>query len=346
MFEHLKVVELASVLAGPLVGSFFAELGAEVIKFENKKVGGDVTRQWKLPQEDPESSISAYYAAANFGKSIMMADLKNQVDYDTVVNYIKEADVLILNFKAGSAEKLNLDFESVKKINHHIIYASLTGYGEENPRPAFDMILQAESGFMSMTGEADGPPCKIPVAIIDVLAAHHLKEAILCAMIKQQKDRVACEINISLYEAALASLVNQATNYLMAGHTPGRMGSQHPNIAPYGDSFQTFDGKYLILGIGTDKQFESLKELLNLPPDKFDKNTQRLKSRAELCRLIQLEVAKHELSYWVNEFKKYDIPFSPVYTVPEALETDQARECLIECDIEGHKTIRPRTALI
>jgi len=148
MFENLKIVELASVLAGPMVGTFFAELGAEVIKIENSTTNGDVTRNWKLSKEDNNSNISAYYAAANFGKKSIMLDYTKNDDYAQVVELIKAADVVITNFKPGDAKKLKLDFETLKLVNEGVIYAEINGFGEENNRVAFDVVLQAESGFL------------------------------------------------------------------------------------------------------------------------------------------------------------------------------------------------------
>ena len=180
MFKDLLVVELASVLAGPLVGSFFSELGARVIKIENPGTGGDITRKWKLSQEDPETPVSAYYASANYNKQIEYLNISDSADHEELLELVKIADLVIVNYKVDSAQRLGVDYESLKRVNENIIYASITGYGYENKRPAFDMVLQAECGLLSMTGEADRAPSKVPVAIIDILAAHHLKQAILC----------------------------------------------------------------------------------------------------------------------------------------------------------------------
>ena len=346
IFKDLVVLELASVLAGPLVGSFFAELGAKVYKIENKKTGGDMTRSWKLSEEDSESSISAYYASANYGKESLFLDLKDNDDYDKVIDLVKQSDVVIVNYKPGSAQKLRLDYKSLKHIKSDIIYASLSGYGESEPRPAFDMVLQAETGFMSMTGDADGSPCKIPVAIIDILAAHHLKEAILCAMLEKQKHGTGKFISISLYQAALASLVNQATNYLMVGKVAQRMGSQHPNIAPYGDTFKTSDNEYVMLAVGTDQQFDQLRLLIDIPEERFVSNQERLMQRKELNDILKKAFIEQPLSYWEVQLKEKGIPFSPVMNIADCLSSDEAKECLIESVIEDQYTIRPRTAYI
>ena len=176
--KELKVLELASVLAGPQVGSFFSELGASVTKIENKTTGGDVTRNRKLDSEKAESSISAYYASANYNKKSIFLDFKNQEDIEKLNKLISESDILITNFKSGDAEKFRLSYSDCKKINPQIIYSEITGFGKNVNRTAFDVILQAETGYISMTGENESNLSKLPVAFIDLFAAHQLKEAI------------------------------------------------------------------------------------------------------------------------------------------------------------------------
>src|ERR1035437_2769189 len=178
-FKDLKVVELAGVLAGPSVGLFFAELGAEVIKIENKKTGGDVTRSWKLPEEDKNSDVSAYFLSVNFLKKHLFLDLNAESDYKKCIAQIKNADIVIVNYKKGDDKKLKLDYATLKKINSKLIYASINGFSDTDERVAYDLILQAESGFMSVNGTPESGPLKMPVALIDIIAAHHLKEAIL-----------------------------------------------------------------------------------------------------------------------------------------------------------------------
>lgn len=265
IFENLKVIELSSVLAGPLVGTFFAELGAEVIKIENIKTGGDVTRSWKLSTENPEESISAYYAAANYGKTSLLKNLKKDSDFQEILTLIKKSDILIANFKPGDAQKLKLDFETLRPINPSLIYGEITGFGENDPRVAYDVVLQAETGYMSMNGEHGYPPLKMPLAFIDILTAHQMKEGILCALLQRSADGKGRKVTVSLYNSAIASLANQASNWLMNKHIPKKIGSLHPNIAPYGETFQCQDGKWIVLAVGSDQQFAKLAVLLELP---------------------------------------------------------------------------------
>ena len=346
MFKDLKIVELASVLAGPLTGSFFSELGAEVIKIENKRTNGDITRTWKLPSEDKNATASAYYSAANYSKKVLLLDLTNASDYQTLILHLKEADIVISNFKPDSAKKLRLDYDHLKEYNETIIYAELTGFGANDSRPAFDVVLQAETGFMYMNGEPNGNPVKMPVALIDILASHHMKEAILCAIINKLKTGKGKHIEISLYNSALASLANQATNWLMAGHIPEAMGSQHPNIAPYGDLYLTKDNTFIVLAVGTDKQFIKLCSLLQLPIAGFETNEQRLMQRKILNSMIGDCFKTETANYWSAKLESSNIPYGVVKNMKEVFQDEKSKNMLISENIEGLEAIKVKTALI
>ena len=209
-FEGLTVIELASVLAGPATGMFFSELGARVIKIENALTGGDITRQWKLPSESLTSPVSAYYSSVNFNKEIQFMDLNSGAEKMKLYTLIQSADIVISNYKAGDAEKLGMDYPSLKKVNPQIIYAHLGGFPKGIKRVAFDVVLQAETGFMSMNGTSESGPIKMPVALIDVLAAHQLKEVLLLALLNREKTGSGAYVSTTLYESAIASLANQA----------------------------------------------------------------------------------------------------------------------------------------
>ena len=295
IFKDLLVVELASVLAGPAVGMFFAELGARVIKIENKKTGGDVTRKWKLPSEDPKDEFSAYYHSTNWGKESIFLDLSDEEDRNELMDLIKKADIVISNFKSDSALKLQLDYDSLKPINPQMIYASISAYGDKNPSPGFDAMLQAETGWMSMNGEPDGSPIKMPVALIDIIAAHQLKQGILIALLKKASSHEGSFVSVSLFDASVSALANQASNYLNTNKIPQPMGSAHPNIAPYGDMFSTLDNVTIILGVGTQKQFEGLcaclgLELLIFDP-RFKTNLDRLNNRGALNFKLNIAIS-------------------------------------------------------
>lgn len=348
-FKGLKVVEFASVLAGPAVGMFFAELGAEVIKIENKTTGGDVTRAWKQASEDPKSPISAYWCSVNWGKKHLMLDLTNANDRALATQLALEADVVISNFKPSSAHRMGFDAETLRAKNPKLIYAQLNSYTDpEDESPAFDAVLQAEAGFLYMNGEADRPPVKLPVALIDVLAAHQLKEAVLIALLHRERTGEGSTVSSSLLESALASLANQASNYLMNGHIPQRMGTRHPNIAPYGDTYTCSDGQILLLAVGTARQFSHLCGVLNLEellqnPD-FQNNTARVSNREPLNLLIQERVSTMPLEEIMQKLKKAGVPAARIRDMKSVFELPAAQAMILEEKMEdGAQTKRMKT---
>jgi len=347
LFQNLKIVELSSVLAGPLVGTFFAELGAEVIKVENQLTDGDITRKWKLPGENPEKGISAYYAGANFGKKSLLRNLQLEKDYLEILKLIDSADIVLVNFKPGDGHKLKLDFETLLEVHPGLIYGEIIGFNEKDPRVAYDVVLQAETGYMSMNGESDAPPLKMPLAMIDILAAHQLKEGILCALLQKSKDGKGRKVSVSLYEAGVTALANQASNWLMNGHVPQRIGSLHPNIAPYGETFQCRDGKWIVLAIGSDKQFESLCRVLNLPElltdSMFETNAFRVQHREELYAQLKAAFLKKTSSQWEQLLLKNQVPFGHIKDMKAVFEEDQARHLVLEENMEGLPTKRVKT---
>ena len=343
IFKGLKIIELASVLAGPAVGQFFAELGATVIKIENSKTNGDVTRKWKLPKENKDSEFSAYYHSTNWGKESLMLDLSDETERTAAQNLIAQSDIVLANFKSGSAEKLQMDHAFLKKRNPELIYANLTAYGEQDNSPGFDVLLQAETGFLFMNGELDRPPVKMPVALIDILAAHQLKEAILIALLKRKETGKGCYISVSLAKSAIAALANQASNWLNVGHIPQRMGTQHPNISPYGDIFKTKDQKEIILAIGTEKQFADLCDILHLNEiknnDHFKLNSERVKNRKELNKILEKAFLNFEQAFLLNQFKIKKIPAGIIRNMHQVFEMPFAQEMILE-NKHGGKGLR------
>jgi len=332
--KDLKVIELASVLAGPSVGAFLAELGAEVIKIENISTNGDVTRKWKLPKESETTDISGYFSCVNWGKTSIALDLTQPEGLKIIYDLVKKSDIILVNYKPGDAEKLKVDYNSLKTINEKIIYAHLTGYGLKNPRAGFDAIIQAESGFTFMNGQPDGQPTKMPVALMDILAAHHIKEAILLALLYRERTGKGQFVEASLFEAGLASLVNQATNWLVGNEIPQRLGSDHPNIVPYGTIFKTADNKEIVLAVGTDKQFQELTELIGMPElannPKFTKNYFRVINKKEIIPILQ----EHFLKFTRDEILKLldnrKIPAGGVYDMQEVFNIPEAKPMILK----------------
>lgn len=328
-FSDLKVIELAGVLAGPSTGLFFAELGATVIKIENPKTDGDVTRSWKLQSENKEDKTSAYYWSINAGKDVLFLDLSSEKDLKTFYDLIKTADVLITNYKLGDDVKLKVDYQTLKDLNSTLIYASINGFGSNNPRTAYDLILQAESGFMFMNGEKNATPLKMPVALIDVLAGHQLKEAVLVALIHKYKTNKGSHVSVSLFDTAVASLANQATNWLIAHHLPSAQGSLHPNIAPYGEIFTTKDNHQITFAIGSDKQFKQLCKILKIEiATEYQNNQLRITNRENLFETLNKRIQTFDFDFLFNECLQHDVPIGKIRNLKEVFELPEAKSLI------------------
>lgn len=341
--KGLHVVDLSSVLAGPSVGSFLAELGAEVIKIENKKTDGDVTRSWKTPNE-PTSAISSYFASANFGKTYRFLDLTQSDHINEVYRLIKNADICISNFKEGDDLKFGLDYGRLKQINPKLIYACISGFDSDSRRVAYDLVVQAECGHMYMNGPADGEATKLPVAMMDILAAHQLKEGILLALYQRARDGLGRQISCSLEAAAISGLANQASAYLMNQQIPQRLGSLHPNIAPYGESFACEDGRMITMAIGSDRQFQDLCALLNIAEigrdPRYSNNTRRLENRVSLQAVLYESIAKIPSRQLLTSGAKMNIPLALIKNMQEVFENPVAQALIKEEKIADTNTRR------
>jgi crotonobetainyl-CoA:carnitine CoA-transferase CaiB-like acyl-CoA transferase len=333
----LKVLELASVLAGPAVGTFLAELGADVIKIENPKTGGDVTRSWKLRSEDPNAMDSAYFCSVNYGKKHEFYDLGDQEHLAKVQELAFSSDIIIANYRVGQAERFGLDFECIRKVNPSVIYGNIVGFEASDSRPAFDVALQAETGYMFMNGQPENEPTKMPVALIDVLAAHQMKEAILLALLKRERSGNGSYISVSLFDAAVSALANQASNWLMNGHIPQRIGSLHPNIAPYGEILNTMDNKQIVLAIGSDKQFRSLCQVLGLSElvtdPRFISNQIRVQNRAALFACLNAKAVQFSCEDLMKKLLEKAVPAGVIRNLQEVFELEQAKKMIIT---DGH----------
>ena len=342
MFENLKVLELASVLAGPSVGQFFAELGAEVIKVENLKTGGDVTRTWKGNGELTDDR-SAYFCSVNWGKKSIAVDLTSSEGKSIVQKLATKSDIVIASYKPGDEEKLGVSYDQLKRNNSKLIYGQVTGYGSDNERVGYDAVIQAESGFMDLNGEKNGLPTKMPVALIDVLAGHQLKEGLLVALLKRERTQAGSFVEVSLIHTAISSLTNQATNWLVANKLPSRQGSLHPNIAPYGESFETKDGKRVLLAVGNDRQFFDLLRILKIDPltfeNKFSTNHRRIENREEMNAMLSRAIRNLSASEFFLQIHQLKIPAGMIQNVREVFEMESAKELLMNAgNLQGVKT--------
>jgi crotonobetainyl-CoA:carnitine CoA-transferase CaiB-like acyl-CoA transferase len=345
--RQLKVVDISSVLAGPSVATFFAELGAKVIKFENPKTKGDVTRSWRTKNEASDTPVSAYWSSINYGKDILMVDISSPEGHNKLMEILADADILISNFKHGDDVKFGITYDTLSFKFPQLICASISGYSSTPERVAYDVVLQAETGFMNMNGASDGGPVKMPVALIDILAAHQLKEGILCALIERQKTGKGMLVNCSLEKAGLASLANQSSNYLMTGAIAQRAGSLHPNIAPYGDMYACANGKYIVLAVGSDKQFNQLVEILEIPElandPSFSTNISRLKNRSLLDMALSKAFIKKSSDEWMTQFIEKNVPAGAIKDMQEVMSSPLAQSMVLEENVEGQQTKRLST---
>ena len=348
-FKDLKVVELSSVLAGPAVGMFFAELGAEVIKVENSLTGGDVTRSWKLATES-DAAVSAYYHSVNWNKKSLFKNLKDPSEKAEVLELIKDADIVISNFRPASARKMGFTYDQLKAINPTLIMGVITAYGDQDDRPGFDALMQAESGWMHMNGAAGGPPIKLPVALMDILSAHQLKEGLLLALLHRYKTGDGSRVSVSLYDSALSALANQASNYLNLQHNPQRKGSLHPNIAPYGEIIMSQEGIPLLLAIGNQKQFEGLCEILNcevlLQDPRYADNKSRVSHRHTLIKSLQEKAALRSADDILAAAQLKSVPLGPINDLKTVFSSEHAQRLILaQTEPDGSLSRRVKTVV-
>ncbi|ALD20433.1 CaiB/BaiF CoA transferase family protein [Hymenobacter sp. DG25A] len=333
----LFVLELASVLAGPQVGQFFAELGAEVLKVEAP--AGDVTRTWKTSAEDENTDVSAYFSCANWGKQSVVLNLTTPAGKAAVHQLAARADVVLASYKPGDAEKLAVDYATLRQLNPRLLYGHITGYGPAVNRAGYDAVLQAETGFMHLNAASPGQaPQKMPVALIDLLTAHQLKEGLLTALYRREKTGEGALVQVSLLDSALASLANQAATWLVTGQDPQPLGSGHPSIVPYGTVYTAQDGVRLLLAVGADRQFQELCAVLERPEwaidARFATNPARVAHRAALEQRLLERIAAISGAELLRELEKRAVPAGAVRTVGEALALESAQRMLLPATAE------------
>lgn len=322
----IRIIDLSRVLAGPYCTQLLADYGAEVIKVEQPIVG-DGTRAWGPPWV---GEWSAYFLAANRNKRSITVDLKQEMGREMVRRLVKSADILIENFTVGTMETFSLDYRSLRAINPRLIYCSITGYGQDGPsasRAGYDLMIQAQGGLMSITGEADGPPMKTGVAVVDITAGLFAANAILAALHHRERTGEGQFIDVALFDSQLAWLVNTAQNYLATGETPARHGNAHPNIVPY-QQFATADG-YIILAVGTDRQYRRLCDILQRPDlwedVRYQTNAGRVAHRAELIDTLQAMIQQWASAPLIEQLHGADIPANPINDISTALNDPQAQ---------------------
>lgn len=345
----LKVVELARILAGPWIGQTLADLGAEVIKVESPE--GDDTRRWGPPFLDrPDGKggterVAAYFHSANRGKRSVTCDFRNPDDLARLRELIAGADVLIENFKVGGLKKFGLDYDSLRALNPRLVYASVTGFGQDGPmatQPGYDFLIQGMSGIMDLTGEPDGQPQKVGVAWIDIFTGLYGVIAVQAALAERARSGLGQHVDLSLLDCGVAVLANQAANYLIGGEVPRRLGNAHPNIVPY-QVFAASDG-HLIIACGNDRQFGALCRVLGLEdmaddPD-YATNPARVVNRARLSPLIEAATRRRTRADLLAALTAAGVPGGPINTVAEALDDDQVRARGLQIDCDGIPGLR------
>jgi formyl-CoA transferase len=332
--EGVRVLDLSRVLAGPWATQSLADLGAEVIKVEQPGSGDD-TRHWGPPwHEHGGERVAAYFLAANRGKKSVAIDFSTDEGAALVREMAASADVLVENFKVGGLAKFGLDAASLRAANRRLIYASITGFGQDGPyaqRAGYDYIIQGMGGLMSVTGLPDGEPGGGPVragvAVADLFTGMYAAQAILAALVRRGVTGEGATIDLALFDAQLAMLANQASNALTSGRDPQRQGAGHPNIVPY-QVFHAGD-QAIIVAVGNDRQFGRLADILGHPEWASDPayatNAARVAARATLVPLIAAIIAQRTAAEWLDELEQNGIPAGPINTILQALDDPQAR---------------------
>jgi crotonobetainyl-CoA:carnitine CoA-transferase CaiB-like acyl-CoA transferase len=315
--DGVRVLDLSRVLAGPYCTMILADLGADVIKVE-RPGSGDETRSWGPPYAGGES---AYYMSVNRGKRSVAIDLSTPEGQKQALDLAADSHVVIENFRVGTADRMGLGYDDVAARNPRVVYCSITGFGSDREppgRPGYDFVAQAESGLMSITGQADGEPTKAGVAVVDVLTGLHASSAILAGLYKGEGER----IEVSLLDSGLAALVNVAQNTLITGEEPQRHGNAHPNIVPY-ETFEAKDG-WLAIAAANDGLYDRLCDVLEAPElkndERFATNPNRVQNRHTLIPLIASRIEEKPAEEWLTALAKAGVPAGKIQSVPEALK--------------------------
>jgi crotonobetainyl-CoA:carnitine CoA-transferase CaiB-like acyl-CoA transferase len=333
------------VLAGPWAGQTLADLGAEVIKVERPGLGDD-TRSWGPPflndQYGQPTSDAAYFLAANRGKKSVTIDFTRPEGQELVRRLAAQCDIVIENFKVDGLARYGLDYASLKEVNPGIIYCSITGFGQTGPyrsRAGYDFLIQGMGGLMSVTGEPDsvpgGGPVKVGVAIVDIFTGMYAATAVLAALANRDRTGEGDYIDLALLDVQVATLANQATNYLVSGHSPERLGNAHPNIVPY-QALATGDG-HIILAVGNDGQFSKFCSAAGFPEladdDRFLTNADRVHNRDVLIPFVSERLKQRTSAEWITVFERAGVPCGPINTVAEVFENPQVQSRGMRVDV-------------
>jgi crotonobetainyl-CoA:carnitine CoA-transferase CaiB-like acyl-CoA transferase len=336
--QHIRVVDLSRVLAGPTCTQILGDLGADIIKIErpdsDEGRGGDETRFWGPPfvedEQGNETTESAYYLCANRNKRSVAIDISKPEGQEIVHKLLESADVLVHNFKAHGLDKYGLGYDDIHKRHPHIIYCAISGFGQDGPlsrEPGYDFLVQALGGLMASTGEPDGQPMKVGVALSDIMTGLYSVIGILAALHARNETGKGQLVDLSLLDCTIAGMANIAQYYLTSGNLAPRLGNAHSTIVPY-QAFETSDG-HVIVAIGNDRQFKRFAGALNHPEwaedERFKTNSDRVRHREELVPLIIEEMKTKTTDQWVKLLQEIDVPGGPVNTMDQTFAMDQVK---------------------
>ncbi|GAA5080248.1 CoA transferase [Roseibacterium beibuensis] len=343
--KGIRVLELARILAGPWAGQTLADLGAEVIKVEAPQ--GDDTRRWGPPfvERDDDTSAS-YFHSCNRGKKSIIVDFRTEDGQARIRDLVREADVVIENFKLGGLVKYGLDYDRLRAINPGLIYCSITGFGQTGPyahRAGYDYIIQGMSGVMSVTGDPSGQPQKVGIAVTDILTGLYSVNAILAALHLRRETGEGQHIDMGLLDVATAFMANQAMNYLTTGTPPQRIGNAHQNLTPY-QVFDCADG-WIIIATGNDAQYQRLCHLLDLgdmaDAPEFLTNADRIANRDEMTRRLTEATLKRSKADLLAACEAQGVPAGPINDLAEVFADPQVQARGMQIELDGVPGVRP-----
>jgi formyl-CoA transferase len=342
--DGIKVLDLSRVLAGPWCTQLLADLGAEVIKVERPGAGDD-TRHWGPPWHgEGDAKVAAYFLSCNRGKKSAAIDFGQAEGAALVRRLATDADIVIENFKVGGLEKFGLDAASLRAANPRLVYASITGFGQDGPyadRAGYDYIIQGMGGLMSVTGQPDGAPgggpMRVGVAVVDLFTGLNTCVAILATLYRREKTGEGTHIDMALFDTQLAMLANQASNALISGKDPPRQGNTHPNIVPY-QPFEAAD-QPIIIAVGNDRQFSKLAGICEHPEwtsdERFSSNAARVANREAMVAMVSDAIRTKPAAEWLDQLEIAGIPAGPINTITQALSDVQARHRQMVRNIAG-----------
>lgn len=346
----IRILDITRALAGPYCTMMLGDLGADVIKVERPGVG-DETRGWGPPfVGEPYGNYpgeSAYFIAANRNKRSITVNIQSREGQDILRKLAGVCDVLVENYRTGDLDKLGLGYAEMHALNPRLIYCSVSGYGRTGPyadRPGYDAVLQAEGGMMSITGSVEGPQSRVGIPIIDITSGMFASTAILAALRARDVTGEGQLVDISLFDSHLALLTNVASNYLVGGKPPKRLGNAHPNLVPY-DSFQARDS-WFVLGVANEKQWGILCDVLNRPEwktdSRFETNRRRVENRSILAEELNKIFSRQNADHWLEQLVKAGLPCGRINTVPEVFDLPhaRARDMILESEHASAGTLK------